>query len=344
MACTSLSSFLPRTALRGLAAFHPLLASPAHSLNPFKMNTYGNRISNPFRMNTYEKTGGGGTPHHRSHSGTRLLLHFHRLPASFFLPRTHSARGHRTLAASFLHRPDPIRRQSLKPFRQPARPTHFHPVHLRRAAQAPRPQAKMHPHVIVRVEARPAPHFIHENSFTPNAVCEGPCRLHANLRANSIPVGLRSNRLDPNPMIPALHLIHQQTQRLIHIAHDRGHSPVVPQIAHRQPARRSRRRNPRPRTFGNVFKLSVPQIVIKQPRLFVLAPQMLLRHFRVHVPVHQQQIRPSIVVHVHKHRSPAEIFRVQPQPRRKRHIVKSSVAIVSIERRGIVRKIRFENV
>src|SRR6476661_1700962 len=54
---------------------------------------------------------GGKSNQGDSISGAALLRRFRRLPASFF------------------HRPNPIHRQSLKSFRQPARPAHFHPVH-----------------------------------------------------------------------------------------------------------------------------------------------------------------------------------------------------------------------
>src|SRR5882724_9023094 len=99
MACTSLSSCLPRTALRGLRALHPLLASPPNSPNPFGMNTYRNRISNPFRMNTYEKTGGGGTPHRR-HSRSLLFT-----PIALYKGRTlpHFFAEHGTSSFLFLN-------------------------------------------------------------------------------------------------------------------------------------------------------------------------------------------------------------------------------------------------
>ena len=53
-------------------------------------------------------------------------------------------------------------------------------------------------------------------------------------------------------------------------------------------------------------------VVVKQDTwLFVVAAEMLAIHFRVDVPVHQEQIGPTVVIEIEEHRSPSEILRVQ---------------------------------
>src|SRR5438128_12220061 len=94
---------------------------------------------------------------------------------------------HHSLPASFLHRPTPVHCQSLKPFRQSARPANLHPIHLRCF-----PQTEMHSHIVVRVKTRPASHFVHAN---PSAGAQ------ADPRSNPVPVRFRSHSLDAYPMI-----------------------------------------------------------------------------------------------------------------------------------------------
>ena len=60
--------------------------------------------------------------------------------------------------------------------------------------------------------------------------------------------------------------------------------------------------------------------------------------------VHQNQIRPAVVVHVEEHSSPAQVLRVEAQAHGSGRIGKRAVAIILVERGGVVGKIGFKNV
>src|SRR6266478_7822662 len=71
---------------------------------------------------------------------------------------------------------------------------------------------------------------------------------------------------------------------------------------------------------------------------------MLAVDFRIDVPVDQQKIGPSVIIEIEKHGAPAEVLRVQAESSSIGHIVESAVAIVAIQRGGVVGKICLENI
>ena len=145
-------------------------------------------------------------------------------------------------------------------------------------------------------------------------------------------------------MVGRPNLVYQQTGRFIHVADHRRHLAIVPEIPHSEPARRSVRDDAGASIGGDVGKRAVAKIVVENARLFVVAAKMLLVDLGIDVPIHQQQIRPPIVIEVEKHRSPSQIFGVEAKPSRGSHIVECSIAVVAIEGRSIVGKVRLENV
>src|SRR5712671_7102068 len=71
---------------------------------------------------------------------------------------------------------------------------------------------------------------------------------------------------------------------------------------------------------------------------------MLAVNLRIDVPVDQQKIRPSVIIEIEKHGAPAKILRVQAESGPISDIVKGAVAVVAIQRCGVVGKICLEDI
>src|SRR6266849_6624216 len=190
-------------------------------------------------------------------------------------------------------------------------------------------------HVATGNVTGPATNFVDERART---------GFHRDLRADAVAIGFAANGLKRNPMIAVVNVVYQQHGRSVHIADDRGHAAIVPQIADRQSARRTHRRNPRPRIGGNIGEFPVAVVVIQNLRLFEIAAEVLAVHFGVDVTVGQEQIGPAVVVNIEKHDAPAKILRVQAETGGESFVVERGVAIVVVESRGIVGKICLEQI
>ena len=129
---------------------------------------------------------------------------------------------------------------------------------------------------------------------------------------------------------------------IVHVTDHRRHPPVVPEIAHCQATPRVHRRDSRSSFRGNIIKRPISVVVIQNAWLWIRAPQVLLVHFRVDVPIHNQQIGPAIVVEIQKASPPSQILSVQAQPRRERHVVKCPIPVVPVKRGGVIRKVGLE--
>jgi len=145
-------------------------------------------------------------------------------------------------------------------------------------------------------------------------------------------------------MICGAHVVDEETGRGVHIADDGGEASVVPEIADGQAARRIYGGDARTGVGGNVGERAVSVVVIKDARFLEGAAEMLAVDFGVDVAVDEEEIGPAVVVEVEEHRAPAEIFGVEAEASGISNIVKSAVAIVAIESRGVVGEIGFENV
>src|SRR5689334_2118703 len=60
--------------------------------------------------------------------------------------------------------------------------------------------------------------------------------------------------------------------------------------------------------------------------------------------IHQEQVRPAVVIEIKKHCTPPEILRVGAETGGKSHVRKRAVSVVVVESGGVVGKVRFENV
>jgi len=96
--------------------------------------------------------------------------------------------------------------------------------------------------------------------------------FYRDLRADAVAIGFQSwsrrgNRLADgvkrNPMIAVAQIVHHQHGWRVHVADHRGDAAIIPQIADRQSARGTHRRNHRPRVGRNIGKGSVAVVAIE---------------------------------------------------------------------------------
>src|SRR5260370_26452473 len=225
---------------------------------------------------------------------------------------------------------DGIRGKIFKSFDQAAGPAHLHPINLCRSAEA-----EMDAHIVIGNVAGAAQHFVNESART---------RFHRNAGADAVAVGFDPDCPKGDPVVRVARVVDKKRRRSVHVADDRGHAAIIPQVADRQTARRTYGRDRGPRGRGNIRERSVAIVVIQNPGLLEIAAEMLAIHFRVDVAVRQEQIGPAVVVEIEKRDAPAKVLRVEPESRGKGFIVERAVAIVVVERGGIVGEISFEQI
>ena len=121
-------------------------------------------------------------------------------------------------------------------------------------------------------------------------------------------------------------------------------SAVVPQIADGKTTRRIYRGDAGSGVGGNVGEGAVAIVVIEDARFLKGAAEMLAVDFGVDVAVDEKKIGPAVVVEIEKHGAPAEIFGVEAEAGGIGDVVEGAVAVVAIERRGVVGEIGFEDI
>src|SRR5690349_22194849 len=102
--------------------------------------------------------------------------------------------------------------------------------------------------------------------------------MDPDLCADAVAVGSCSHRPDGDPMTRRFHLVNEETRRRVHVADHGGKFPIVPKISDSEAPRRTLGSDSRSRLAGNVHELAMPVVVIQNPRLLVIAAQMLLVH------------------------------------------------------------------
>ena len=76
----------------------------------------------------------------------------------------------------------------------------------------------------------------------------------------------------------------------------------------------------------------------------VVATQVRFIHFGIDVPVGEDQIGPTVIIEVEEHGSPAEVLRMQAEPRSKCNVGKNSISTVLVKDGSVIGKVRFKNV
>src|SRR5215472_12512036 len=67
-------------------------------------------------------------------------------------------------------------------------------------------------------------------------------------------------------------------------------------------------------------------------------------NLRIHMPIHLNDIRPTVIVVIHESAAPRHILIVDANPGSKCHITESPIAIVVVKVAGIVCEIRLEEI
>src|SRR6266566_865695 len=225
-------------------------------------------------------------------------------------------------------RVDGIGGKIFKSLDQTAGPAHLHPINLCRSAEA-----EMDAHVVIGNVAGAAAHFVNESARA---------RFHRDPCADAVAIGFAPGRTKRDPVVRVARVVDQKRRRSVHVADHRGHAAIIPQVADRQTARRTYGRDCGTRGRGNIGEGSVAIVVIQNPGLLEIAAEMLAIDFRVDVAVRQEQIGPAVVVEIEKRDAPAKVLRVEPESRGEGFVVEGAVAIVVVERGGIVGEIGFE--
>src|SRR5581483_11168476 len=96
--------------------------------------------------------------------------------------------------------------------------------------------------------------------------------------------------------------------------------------------------------LGNVGKGSIPVVVIKNPGLGIVAPQVKLVNLGVDVSVDDDQVRPTIVIEVKEHGPPTQVLGMQSQAGGKGRVRKRPVTVIVVQGGSVVREVCLENV
>src|SRR6267143_2314490 len=109
------------------------------------------------------------------------------------------------------------------------------PAHLYGIDFNYRAQTEVHAQIVLGNVARTAAHFIHQSSL-PN--------LDGDLCADPVTIRAGSHSFETDPVVAEMRRIHQEARPCVHVVDEHGKSPIVPEIAHSQAARRGNRVNP----------------------------------------------------------------------------------------------------
>src|SRR5258706_9892156 len=99
-----------------------------------------------------------------------------------------------------------------------------------------------------------------------------------------------------------------------------------------------------PGALGDVLEFPTPEISIQNRPIPEVDVDPQPFDLREHVPVHQQQILPSVVIEIEKPAAPADIARILRDPRRDGRVIEFAAASASIERLPLVGKIAPKNI
>src|SRR5258707_15881928 len=84
--------------------------------------------------------------------------------------------------------------------------------------------------------------------------------------------------------------------------------------------------------------------MIKEAWLRVPAAQVEFVHLRIDMSVGEDEIGPAIIVKVKKHGAPAQILRVQTEPRGVSHIRKNSFTVIAVQGRRVIGEVGLKNI
>src|SRR4029079_5587408 len=95
--------------------------------------------------------------------------------------------------------------------------------------------------------------------------------------------------------------------------------------------------------FGDVFEAAA-HVAIDDFPLLVARLGAQLTHFGIDVPVGEEDVWPALGVEISESGAPAEPARVEPKAAVERAVLAEAVSHVGVERGGVARKVRLEDV
>src|SRR5580692_9753924 len=145
-------------------------------------------------------------------------------------------------------------------------------------------------------------------------------------------------------MIASPRIASQQLREIVYGVDGHIEIAIVVEISERTAARGNGRRNSRPAFVGNVLESAVPKILIEKLSLRVARFRFELLDFGIDMAIADQNVGPSVVVHVEEAAPPAQILRVLAEARLVSGVLKSCAAETVVERRRVAGKICFDQV
>src|SRR5437773_4329071 len=208
----------------------------------------------------------------------------------------------------------------MEDLRPPARPRDLHGLRL-----LPRAEAEAQSQVVLRTEAAAASHLVDH----PPAL-----RLNRDARPDGAAVGPGSFELDQERVVWTGPSVVKKCGRVVHVVDDGVHLPGVEEVAEGGAAGGLLQRDPRPRAERDVPESPVAPVHVKDLSLPVGRVERGAIDLRVDVAIDDQNIRPAVAVEVEEMRAPAEVARVDAEPRGEGAVAESAVAPVVIQRAG----------
>src|SRR5262249_45318143 len=133
----------------------------------------------------------------------------------------------------------------------------------------------------------------------------------------------------------------QDGWRVILVVDDQVKISIVVQISERHTAARALNLQPSSGNLCHVLESPVAQASVKQIALAIRCRQSLSTRLGIHMSIRNKDVRPAIVVEIEKSSAPAQILQLEPQFCVIGLKRKGAVAVVAIERRDIILKVRF---
>ena len=124
-------------------------------------------------------------------------------------------------------------------------------------------------------------------------------------------------------------------RRVVDAVDEHVHVAIVIEIAESAAARGRRLQNSRPGVVGHVREPAVAQVAVEHLALPVALLVVGLSHFRVHVAVHRQNVRPAVVVEIEEPHTPAHEAGVAAESGLKGGVLEEAVARIAIQAGGV---------
>ena len=112
-------------------------------------------------------------------------------------------------------------------------------------------------------------------------------------------------------MVAGVRVAANELRKIIDTVHDDVDIAVIIEVAKGRPAGRSWRRNSGSGLHWDIVEMTIAQIAIQQLALCIAGFRPKLFHFGIDVPIADEDIKPTVVVHIEESAAPTEVLCVQ---------------------------------